>query len=415
MESKLKIGSIIWSVAWRNIWRNRLRSVVVILAIAIGIFAGSFTWAFYRGMVNQRIQSAIITESSHIQVHQKDYLVNPDQKFFIPNLDSILAEIGRLPGVKAVSSRTLVNAMISSAETGAGVRIMGIDPDKERQVTNMFSRIREGTYFESRNKTPVVIGEALAEKLSVRLRSRIVLTLQTMDGTITTALFRVEGIYRTTNTMYDEMNVFVRHSDISRLIGLDGSSGHELAILLSENDNLDNMTARVRANYPALDTRTWREIMPEVGLVEESTDMSMYIFMGVILAALIFGIVNTMLMAVLERVKELGMLMAVGMNKIRVFTMILLETVLLSLTGGIIGIVTGYVVTLFFSIRGINLSSFADAYARMGYESLIYPVPNIDIDLKVSIMVFFTGIIASIYPAWKAIHLKPAEALRVDV
>jgi ABC-type antimicrobial peptide transport system permease subunit len=144
-------------------------------------------------------------------------------------------------------------------------------------------------------------------------------------------------------------------------------------------------------------------------------DLSMYIFLGVILAALIFGIVNTMLMAVLERVKELGMLMAVGMNKVRVFVMILLETVLLSLCGGAVGIVVGYVVTVIYSHKGINLARYAEAYERLGYESMIYPVTSPDIDIKVTIMVLFAGIVASLYPAWKAIHLKPAEALRIDI
>ena len=406
---------MILAIAWRNIWRNRLRSMVIILAIAIGIFSGVFTWAFYRGMINQRIQNAIITESSHLQIHHAEYLTNPDQKFYIRNLDSIMAVTRQLPGIKAVTSRTLVNAMISSAETGAGVRIVGIYPEQEKQVTNTFTKLREGSYFETRNRTPLLLGASLADKLSVRLRSRVVLTLQTMDGTLTSGLFRVEGIYKTSNTMYDEMNVFVRNTDLRRLIDMEESAGHELAVLLSQNDILDAVAVALRKDLPGLDCKTWREIMPEVSLVEESMDLSMYIFLGVVLAALIFGIVNTMLMAVLERVKELGMLMAVGMNKIRVFVMILLETVLLSLCGGAIGIVVGYVVTVIYSHKGIDLARYAEAYERLGYESVIYPVTSPDIDIKVTVMVLFAGIVASLYPAWKAIHLKPAEALRIDI
>jgi ABC-type antimicrobial peptide transport system permease subunit len=109
------------------------------------------------------------------------------------------------------------------------------------------------------------------------------------------------------------------------------------------------------------------------------------------------------------------MLMAVGMNKFRVFMMILLETVLLSLTGGMAGIVAGYLVTLFFSHKGIDLSRFAEAYERLGYETIIYPVASFGIDLRVTIMVMIAGVVASLYPAWKAIHLIPAEALRIDV
>jgi len=405
---------MIWAIAWRNIWRNKLRSIVIIIAVALGIFAGVFTWAFYRGLVVQRIQNAISTESSHIQIHHKDYLTNPDQKFVVPNLNKVAASVEKIPGVKAVAQRIVVNAMISSAETGAGVRIIGIDVEKEKQVTNIFSKVREGSYFFGNTKTPIVLGAALAGKLSVRLRSRVVLTLQTMDGTLTSGLFRVEGIYKTSNTTYDEMNVFLRITDIAALTGLEETSGHELAVLLTDNSLLNVTADKMVKDFPGLDTRTWREIMPEVSLVEESMDMAMYIFLGVVLAALVFGIVNTMLMAVLERVKELGMLMSVGMNKTRVFLMILLETVMLSLTGGVIGIIAGYLVTLLYSRHGISLSKFAEAYEKLGYETRIFPVPDPGIDLKVTIMVLITGILAALYPAMKAIGLNPADALRSD-
>ncbi len=406
---------MIWSVAWRNIWRNKLRSAVIMMAIAIGIFASVFTWAFYRGMVDQRIRTVILTEASHIQVHHSDYLVNPDQKRVISPINTLVSGIDTIHGVKAVTKRILVNAMATSTETGSGVLIIGIDPEREKQVTNIYSKINEGTYFEGNKRNPIVIGSELAEKLAVGLRAKVVLTLQSMDGTLTSGLFRVEGIYSTSNTTYDEMNVFVKYADIAGLIGLDSLSGHEVGVLLEENDELDPVAGMIKKQNTGLDIKTWREIMPEVSMVEETMDISMYIFIGVVLLALIFGIINTMLMAILERVKELGMLMAVGMNKLRVFLMILLETVLLSVSGGIIGMLAGYFVTLLFYHKGINLSMFAEAYGKLGYETWVYPLPDLDIDLKVALMVLMTGILAALYPAWKAIQLKPAEALHMDV
>jgi ABC-type lipoprotein release transport system permease subunit len=401
-------------VAWRNIWRNKLRSMVMILAIAIGVFASVFTWAFYRGMVVQRIETAIEAESSHIQIHHPDYLEGPDQRFFIPALDKVAERTGEVPGVKAVTRRVLVHAMISSAENGAGVRVIGIHPGPEGRVTTTSARIVEGSYFQH-DRIPLVLGAKLAEKLSVKLRSRVVITLQTMDDTLTSALFRVEGIYRTSNSMFDEMNVFVRCTDLCRLINLDPHAGHELAVLLDSHEQLESTVGVLRKSFPGLDVRTWRELMPEVSIVEESMDLTMYIFIGVVLLALISGIINTMLMAVLERLKELGMLMAIGMNRRRVFTMILLETVMLSLTGGSIGILAGYVVTVFFNRKGIDLSNFAEATEKLGYAATVYPATDLGIDLKVTVMVLITAILAALYPAWKAIRLRPAETLRLDV
>lgn len=406
---------MLWSVAWRNIWRSKVRSLVIICALTIGIFAGVFTWALYEGMVIQRINSAIKTEASHIQLHNKKYLENPDVKYSINNSNRIGKQIDSVAGIKAATIRVIVNSMIASAETGSGVQVVGIDPENESQVTNMYEKIIEGTYFEGIKRNPIVIGKKIAEKLNVNVRSKLVLTMQQMDGEITRAQFKVAGIYKISNSMYEEMTVFVRKTDLISLIGMDDDRGHEIAVLLEDDRTYNDMRDKLAARYKNLDVKSWKELMPEVSLIEETMDISMYLILGIILFALLFGIINTMLMAVLERVKELGMLMAVGMNKIRVFIMIMLETILLAFTGSIIGIILGYLLTVLLMKTGIDLSAWGDAYERLGYDTVIYPVPDILIAAKVSIMVFVTGLIAAIYPAIKALKLKPAEALRIDI
>ena len=406
---------MLWSVAWRNIWRSKVRSLVIICALAIGILAGVFTWALYEGMVIQRINSAIKTEASHIQLHHKKYLENPDVKYFIDNSNNIWGQIDSMSGVRAVTVRLIVNSMIASAETGSGVQVVGIVPEDEKQVTNLYEKILEGTYFERTKRNPIVIGKKIAEKLNVNIRSKVVLTMQQMDGEITRAQFKVAGIYKISNSMYEEMTVFVRSEDLMRLIGMDNTSGHEIAVLLEDDRTYNEVRDKLSATYKNLDVKSWKEIMPEVSIVEETMDISMYLILGIILFALLFGIINTMLMAVLERVKELGMLMAVGMNKIRVFVMIMLETILLAFTGSIIGIMLGYLFTVLLMKTGIDLSAWSEAYERLGYDTVIYPVPDLLIAVKVTIMVFITGLVAAIYPAIKALKLKPAEALRIDI
>jgi putative ABC transport system permease protein len=406
---------MLWSVAWRNIWRSKVRSLVIMCALAIGILAGVFTWALYEGMAIQRINSAIKTEASHIQLHHRKYLENPDVKYFINNSNDIRDQIDSMAGVKAVTVRVIVNSMIASAETGAGVQVVGVVPEDERQVTNLYEKIVEGAYFEGKGRNPIIMGKKMAEKLNVNVRSKVVLTMQQMDGEITRAQFKVAGIYKISNSVYEEMNVFVRKNDLTQLIGMDNASGHEIAVLLEDDRTYNDMQNKLSARYKNLDVKSWKEIMPEVSLVEESIDISMYLILGIILFALLFGIINTMLMAVLERVKELGMLMAVGMNKIRVFTMIMLETLLLAFTGCITGIILGYLFTVILMKTGIDLSAWGEAYERLGYDTVVYPVPDLFIAVKVTIMVFVTGLIAAIYPAIKALKLKPAEALRIDI
>lgn len=405
---------MIWSVAWRNIWRNKGRSNVIISAIALGIFAGVFIWAFYSGMIEQRVQSAILTESSHIQIHHENYLTDPDANYIVQRSDSISKLISSFPEVKAVSRRIIVNAMVTSAETGAGIRVVAIDPDEEAEVTNISNKLIEGTYLDGK-RTPIVIGNKLAQKLSAGVRSKLVITLQSMDSTITQGLFRVSGIYKTSNTQYDESNVFIRRTDLINLLKTDTSASHEIAVLLTSNTLLDQGVSNIKKLVPGKDIKTWRQLMPEVTLIEENMDTYMYFFMIIILGALIFGIINTMLMAVLERMKELGMLMAVGMNRLKIFKMIVLETAMLSVTGGFIGILVANAVIFLLYKKGIDLSFFAEGIERLGYESIVYPVPDLSMAIKVGLMVLFTGILAAIYPALKAIRLKPAEALHLDI
>ncbi len=406
---------MIIAVAWRNIWRNKTRSLVILIAVCLGLTSGIFYIGFYNGMVDQRIDSAIKTEASHIQVHHLKYMDNPDKKFIISRADSVATVIRGIEGVKATSARIILNTMIQSPATGSGVKVTGIVPEEEKQVTNLFTKLIEGTWFETTKRNPVVIGKKLAEKLKVELRSKVVITMQDMDGNMTAGAFRVEGIFETSNTAYDENCVFVRSSDLTGILGMKESECHEIAVLLDQNSGLDAAHLAIKNQLPGLDVKTWREIMPEVSLVESSFGITMLIIMLIILLALLFGIINTMLMAVLERTKELGMLMAIGMNKAKVFLMILAETVLLSITGGVCGILFGWGLIAWFGHAGIDLGAWSTAYKSMGYDTLVYTRLSVSIAFEIAFMVIGTGITASIYPALKALRLKPAEAIRIDM
>jgi len=406
---------MIIAVAWRNIWRSKTRSLVILTAICLGLASGIFYMGFYQGMVDQRINAAIKTEASHIQIHHQEFLNNPDKKFIITNSDSVTRIIQSVEGVKATSSRIILNTMIQSATTSSGVKVTGIVPEDEKQLTNLYTKLINGFYFEKGKRNPILIGKKLAEKLKIRLKSKVVITLQDMEGNMTAASFKVEGIFETSNTAFDEISVFVRNTDISRILLLDVHSCHEIAVLLNQNEQLDAADRTLRSKLSGLDVKNWREIMPDVSLVESSFGLTMMIFIGIILLALLFGIINTMLMAVLERTKELGMLMAIGMNKFRVFMMIMLETVMLSFFGGICGIVLGWMLNLFFGVYGIDLGAWSTAYKSMGFDTLVYTVPSWSVSFEIAVMVIVTGIIAAVYPAIKALKLKPAEAVRIDM
>lgn len=405
---------MIWSISWRNIWRSRVRSIVILSAIALGLFAGVYSVAFMYGWINQRVNNIIATETSHIQIHHSEYLKSNDVKNYFSNIDEIREKAEQQPAVKAATGRVIVNAMVSSAESGSGVQLIGVDPVKEMQVTDLHEKIIKGQYLDQEHSNQIIIGQSLAEKLNVKEKSKIVITLTELDGTLTGGSFRVQGIFKTANSTYDEMKAFVKANDLQDLIQLGDNSGHEIAILLNENDMEKQVAQNLEKAFPELNVKTWLQLMPEMQMMNENMDFMMYIFVGIILLALGFGIVNTMLMVILERVKELGMLMAIGMNRKRVFSMIVLETVLLSLTGGIIGIILAVIVTGITQQTGVDLSMWAEGLNAYGFNSVIYPEIDLMSIIEITFLVMFIGVLASIYPARKAIKLNPAEAIRTD-
>jgi len=405
---------VIFLVSWRNVWRNKLRSLIIISAIAIGVFAGVFTTAFMQGMSEQRVEAAIKTEISFIQLHNPKFKEAQDIDALIKNVNEKKQKISEIKNVSGQSERIVINGMAASAETSSGVRLYGINTKDEIKVTNINEKLIEGKFLEGIKRNPVVIGHKLAEKLNLKLRSKIIFTFQDFEGNLTGGAFRIAGIYRTDNAMFDGSTIFVKKSDLQRLTMLPENTAHEIVVNIDNQEADKTVKAEIEKQFTDVETKLWTELKPELAYLTEVMGMYMYIFVGIILFALGFGIVNTMLMVVLERVKEIGMLLAVGMNKMRVFSMIVLETVFLSLTGGIVGIVLGGLVSKYYSTNAIDLSMWSEGLGSIGWGSKVFTSIGFEMLISITLMVIATGIIAAIYPARKALKLNPADALRTE-
>lgn len=398
-------------IAWRNVWRNRLRSLIVIIAIALGLSGGIFLMSFSWGLQVSRTRDLIDTQLSHVQIHHPEFKEDLKPEFIIPQGNESFQKLVAELKPKAATSRLIVTGMIASAKAGSGVRINGIDPEQENQVTLLEERVTEGDYFAGIKRNPILIGRKLAEKLKVETRKKLVLTFQDKDGEIVAGAFRVVGFFESINSKYDESQVFVKKSDLQRILGQQGEI-HEIAFLLHSDDGTEAAKAQISQAMPELLVEDWKDMAPDLRLIAESFDISMKIFIGIILLALAFGIVNTMLMAVLERTRELGMLMSIGMNKLRLFLMIVLETVFLCLIGGPLGILIGASLVSFFNKVGLDLSAIGEGLSDIGYSSMVYTALETRYYGEIGLMVVATAILASIYPAYKALKLKPAEAVR---
>ncbi|NJM17152.1 MAG: ABC transporter permease [Bacteroidales bacterium] len=246
------------------------------------------------------------------------------------------------------------------------------------------------------------------------LRKKIVVSFQTPSGHMAQDAYRLAGVYNTQNSMFDQANAFVLKEDLQAVMGFGNHQVNEIAILLNKTQDSDSVKATLAPKIPAsVQTDTWKELMPDVGMLNDYMGFYMFIVLGIILLALGFGIVNTMLMAILDRVKELGMLMAIGMNRARVFAMIMTETILLCLTGGVAGMLLSYGLIVATANNGIDLTAaYGQGFEAMGFSAHLYPSIGLADFAYVTLLVVLTGILACIYPARKALKLKPAEALR---
>lgn len=398
-------------IASRNIWRSKKRSLIIITAVSIGLWAGIFMMAFYNGMIEQRVNSAITSELSHIQLHNREFRKEYDIKYHLPKGKKMLEIIRKDNKVKAASARIIIKGMIASPSGSSGITINGIIPELEQQLTNLKGKIIKGSYFDPQKNNEIILSEKLLKKLNLNLNKKTILTFQDKNGNLASGAFRIKAIYKTINAPYDDSNVFVKMNDIDSLAGIPNEV-NEIAVLLQSSKSLDETQSELKQEFPGAEIMSWMEIAPELGLTVSVGDQMVYIFMGIILLALAFGIVNTMMMAVLERTREIGMLLALGMNKFKIFMMILLETFFLILAGCPIGILLGLISIAISQRTGIDFSNFSEVYSSFGYSSIIYPSLTLRQFEIIMFLVVITAIFSALLPARRALQLNPAESLK---
>lgn len=249
----------------------------------------------------------------------------------------------------------------------------------------------------------------------IQPRARITFSFTNTTGNLAYQTYQVSGVYKTSNTMFDAGTAFVRQDDLAPVAGLLPNQFHEVSVVLSKkNEALEQFKNQLKKEFPETSVLTWKELAPDAGMMADFMQVYYFMIMGIIFLALAFGIINTMLMAILERIKELGMLMAIGMNRFKVFRMIMLETIFLTLTGSLLGMALGAMLIKITGHTGLNFSSVAEGFEAIGWSAQVFPSIEPVFFFEITLMVIFVGILSSIIPAQKALKLKPIEALRIE-
>ncbi len=398
--------------AWRNVWRNSTRSLAVILALATGLLGALFIAALANGMVDKWIKSAIDNELSDLQLHPQQYLITEDLSSTMDQ-GLIEAALQADSNIASYSFRVKVDAMAATANNSLQVIGLGVNPAQESEVTEIHNLIEEGSYFKDQsNFKSIIISRKMANKLKAGLGSKIILTLADAQGDIAYENFKVTGIFSTTNTMFDESTLFVDKDQLTKILRLPSDQIHQSAARVYQPEMLATSVTSLNQQLEGVKAESWKELNPALRVTKSTMDLYNYILVGVVLLALIFGIVNTMLMAILERTKEIGMLSALGLSRPKIAQMIVAETVFLCLVGACIGNLFSFLAISYFGNRGIHFERFTEGFESYGLSAEVFPSIDSEMYITITLMVMVTAVFASIFPIIRAFKLDPAQAIR---
>lgn len=402
-------------IAWRNLWRNYQRSLIMIAGIAVGLFGLLVYHGFSNGWLNEMVETAIEVELADLQVSREGYLENPVPSNAFAADSALIADLAATPGVEVVAPRFKAAVLISSAEKSSRLELVGIDPVLESTATIIAASIDSGAYLESGDTRRIVLGGPLAENLGVGLGDKVVVMAQDKDHELQSYLFRVGGLFNSTSPLYDKMAAFVTLDAIHSLIGRQGEVT-SILIRVNESANIDSVAAVLHrtgiADRPSLKVQPWWELSK---LLAESIDMFnsfIWIFYAIIYLAMAFGVVNILLMSVIDRTHELGVMRAVGTTPGQIMLMVLLESALLGVVGITFGGGAAWLVNSYLETNGLDLSLWSSAMGFMGLSNIIYS----KIYPSHWIIAFLSAeaavLVAALWPAWRAARLKPVEAIQ---
>ncbi len=408
---------MIGRIAWRNLWRNRTRTTTIIMAIAISY--GLMLWMFgvaddsYREMGEATVAAA----GGHVLIHGEGYWDLPTGGQTVEEPDARREYIEAMPQVQAVAERVMGFGLLSTADTSEGVQIMGIRPDDERVFFDVESRLIEGDFLGDQRTRPAVLGQGEAQTLGVGIGDRVIVTASDLDGEVTRGLFHVDGLLRSTPGQAGEGRVYVQLADLQELLGY-GEAVTQIGIRLHDDETRNAVAASIIGQYSGddIEVLTWDEAIPELVALIEFDEAFTYIYVFIIMVIVVLGITNTFLMAVMERVREIGLFSALGLTPRRIGFMIIVETAIVTAIGMALGLALGLAGHFWMVEYGIDLTQLMDMEMEIGGVGLdmlvIHSYLNVQRWVIGSIVIFVFISASALYPAWRATRLAPSEAMR---
>jgi ABC-type lipoprotein release transport system permease subunit len=401
---------IVSRLAWRNLWRNHRRTVIMIAAVSVGIWAMMFMTALMRGMVNEMVRDSVKSLPGHVQIHHLDYRDDPNVVNSIPEPSGELLDVLNSDAVVGWTSRVRVPAVVSSERESRSLTFIGVYPDSERNISFVAADIVEGRFLEDRADSGIIIGRKLADTLDTGLGKRIVIMTQDPENEIADRGFRVVGVFDSSLQSLEESFAFTGIATAQDLLKI-GDEVHEIAVTGTDFRKAEALYDLIAAAAgPSVSTLPWYELDSYLGTMLTVMDGFVLVWILVIFLALSFGLVNTLVMAVFERVREIGLMLALGMKPAVILGQVIVESLMLLLIGLLIGNLLAWATVEPLS-GGIDVSIVAQGMEMFGASAILYPELERNDVIMANLIVIVLGVFASLSPAWRASRYQPIEAI----
>jgi ABC-type lipoprotein release transport system permease subunit len=396
------------ALSLRNLFRHKRRNLMLLMAIVVAVAGVVVTNGLIRGMQFDMREAAVANLTGHIKVLAPGYLDDPNiEKSFelAPDWRPDVPEVV----LEGWAARIRIPAVIMSERETRGVQFVGVDPAQEN-ISFLGDVEIVGEGLADGEDGRVLIGVELARQLETEVGRRLVLITQGLDGRNREAGFRIAGLYDAEGTALEKQFVFTGVNALQNMV--EAPVVTEVSIKLVDELREGEVKNSLSGFFSSLDVMNWQELEPQAAAMFIYVDSAILIWFLVIMGALIFGLVNTLITAVMERIKEFGMLRAVGMKSSAVIMQVVLESTIIMLAGVAIGVVVGWLLATQWLGDGIDLSQWAQGVEMAGMRSVLTPYILVEDIVLVTVLSLFFGVLAALYPAWRAVKIKPLEALR---
>ena len=408
----------LFQVAWRNVWRNGRRTLITATAmgvsVAICIFLSVFTNQFYSVFFDLLVTQKM----GHIQIQNVDYAQSKSVHDTIKGGDKLIEDLQKLDGTKGVSAKLYGNLLVSGATDSAGAQVVGVFPEAEDSARSASDQIVEGAYLSESASKEVIVGVTLFDDLDLTLGDELFVYTQASDGSMAYDLYNLVGVYKSGATMLDR-GIQLHIGDLQELLLLENQY-HEVLVVDQELEHIEQLHSDIQSILQTEDSvqaKTWWETSPQTKEMMAMQDVTAVIYLGVIFFIAGFGILNTMLMAVYERTREIGVMLALGLQRTRIIQIIVIESTVLAALASVLGVLMGGGINYFLSIQGLDLSGGTGEPLQMmglNFEPTMYVEMQLGSYWIPVVGLFVIAIVSSLWPAYRASRLHPVDAIRSE-